>query len=311
MVFFLGRYRFLLLALSLLLAITQAGCAGISPQERRAKADALVAAQQWQAIRLPTNQFVLAAYIPSQPVKTDTLTVYIEGDGLAWLTRSQASDDPTPRNPVGLQMALRHREGGVAYLARPCQYVAGKDARGCAVTYWTNRRFAPEIIEATNSAIDQLKQDFGANKLVLIGYSGGGAVAALVAARRQDVVQLVTVAGNLDHLAWTTLHRVPPLNGSLNPVDDWEVLQAIPQLHFVGGNDANVSVQVTNSYLARFPLKPRFPLKHRPAMQVIQGFDHTCCWVEQWPELSLQIHNMRPALPADGNIEPQQPPINQ
>jgi hypothetical protein len=44
-------------------------------------------------------------------------------------------------------------------------------------------------------------------------------VASLVAARRHDVVRLVTVAGNLDHLAWTTLHGVSPLTGSLNPAD--------------------------------------------------------------------------------------------
>jgi pimeloyl-ACP methyl ester carboxylesterase len=276
-------HRLISLFLSLSLALALAACAGIDPQERRANADVLAVAQQWKSIRLSTSRFVLAAYIPSLPVMNDTLVVYIEGDGLAWLTRSQASDDPTPRSPIGLQMALRHGKGAVAYLARPCQYVDGKDARGCEVAYWTKRRFAPEVVEATSLAIDELKQVFGANKLVLVGYSGGGAVAALVAARRQDVVQLVTVAGNLDHLAWTTLHRIPPLEGSLNPADAWEALQVIPQLHFVGGNDHNVRVQVANSFLARFPPQ------RRPAIQVIKGFDHTCCWADQWSEFSLQI----------------------
>lgn len=277
------NHRLVSLILSLSLAMSLPACVSVNPQERRANADNLAIAQQWKTVRLSAGRFVLAAYMPSLPVMNDTLVVYIEGDGFAWLTRSQPSDDPTPRNPIGLQMALRHGKGAVAYLARPCQYVDGKDARGCEVAYWTHRRFAPEVIEATSLAIDELKQSFGANKLVLVGYSGGGAVAALVAARRQDVAQLVTVAGNLDHLAWTILHRVPPLEGSLNPADAWETLQAIPQLHFVGGNDHNVSVQVANSYLARFPPQ------RRPEIQVIKGFDHTCCWADQWSEFSLQI----------------------
>jgi hypothetical protein len=66
------------------------------------------------------------------------------------------------------------------------------------------------VISASNQAVDALKQRYGAQEIVLVGYSGGGAVAALVAARRTDVVRLVTVAGNLDHLAWTHLHSVPP-----------------------------------------------------------------------------------------------------
>jgi len=258
-------------------------CASIDPQERRANADALAAAQQWKMLRMSAGRFVLAAYVPSRPMKNDILAVYIEGDGFAWLTRSQPSDDPTPRSPVGLQMALRHGKGAAAYLARPCQYVDGKDARGCEAAYWTKRRFAPEVIDAADLAIDELKRHFGASKLVLVGYSGGGAVAALVAARRQDVVQLVTVAGNLDHLAWTSLHRILPLDGSLNPADAWETLQTIPQVHFVGGNDKNVGVEVINSYLARFPPQ------HRPAMRVINGFDHTCCWADQWHEFSMQL----------------------
>jgi len=69
-----------------------------------------------------------------------------------------------------------------------------------------------------------------------------------------------------------------PLDGSLNPADAWETLQAIPQVHFVGVKDRNVGVEVINAYLARFPPQ------HRPAMQVINGFDHTCCWAEQWSD---------------------------
>jgi len=225
----------------------------------------------------------LAAYIPSMPVKNEVLSVYIEGDGLAWLTRSQVSTDPTPLNPIGLELALRHSKGTAVYLARPCQYVQGADSVGCKAGYWTKRRFSAEIVSASSLAIDQLKQMFGATKIVLVGYSGGGAIAALLAAKRSDVIQLVTVAGNLDHVAWTSLHHISPLDGSLNPSDAWEALQAIPQLHFVGEKDQNVSVQVINAYLARFPLE------HQPTVRVVKDFDHICCWKDQWAALSQQF----------------------
>lgn len=271
----MSRSHFALLCCLLALG----ACANIAPQERRQHADTLAAAHGWQPLRLPAGNFVLAAYAPAKIAASDMLTIYIEGDGLAWLTRSQASSDPTPRNPVGLQLALRHPYGAAAYLARPCQYVEAQEAQACEQGYWTDRRFSPEVVSASNRAIDLLKQRASASRLTLIGYSGGGAVAALVAAKRQDVVRLITVAGNLDHRAWTALHRVPPLEGSLNPADAWAALQAIQQLHFVGGKDEIISVGVVESYLARFPPG------HRPEMQIIPGFDHTCCWVEQWPDI--------------------------
>lgn len=256
-----------------------AGCANFTPQERQQHADTLAAAQQWHRLSVPTDKFALTAYVPSTLERSDDLAIYIEGDGFAWVTSSHPSDDPTPRNPIALRLAMLHASGAALYLARPCQYVEGMSARGCTKAYWTDRRFAPEVIEATDQAITALKARYGAHRLVLVGYSGGGAVAALVAARRKDVVQLVTVAGNLDQLAWTRLNRIRPLEGSLNPADVWRDLQTIPQLHFVGTRDDNVSIVVSTSYA------DRFPSNMRPRIQIVPEVDHSCCWVERWPAL--------------------------
>ncbi|MEW6329984.1 MAG: alpha/beta hydrolase [Pseudomonadota bacterium] len=263
----------------LLLALT--GCAGLSLQARWHHAEQLAARADWHKLRLPTDTFILSAYVPKQTVPTDTLTVYIEGDGLAWLNRSQPARDPTPRNPVALELALRHPRGAAAYLARPCQYVEAADAKNCRETYWTAGRFAAPVIEASSQAIDALKQRAGASRLVLVGYSGGGTVAALVAARRGDVDRLVTVAGNLDHRAWTEMQGLPALAESLNPADEWRALQALPQRHFVGGRDNTVGRRVTESYLARFPPD------RRPEVVTLPDFDHVCCWVERWDSIGF------------------------
>jgi dienelactone hydrolase len=274
------RIRSLFLLLSLLPGL--AGCLTLSPEVRRDHAEQLATASGWERIRLPAGRFVLAGYLPKNiPANETTLTIYIEGDGLAWINGSLVSLDPTPIKPVGLALALRHPHGAVAYLARPCQYVAGADAQGCSTRYWTSHRFAPEVVESADQAVEMLKQRFQAKQLVLVGYSGGGAVAALVAARRHDVALLVTVAGNLDHQAWTAQHHATPLTGSLNPAEAWPQLLDVSQLHFIGGMDQVVGREVAKSFANHFPAD------RRPEIRVVPDFDHTCCWAEHWPELFM------------------------
>lgn len=256
-----------------------AGCAAIpSPAERRAQADALAAARGWTAAALPAGDFDLVAYQPSSPTRTARLTIYLEGDGLAWISSSQLSSDPTPRDPLALRLALAQPEGAAAYLGRPCQYVDAA-ARRCPSRYWAAARFAPEVVAATSAGVDALKTRFGAQRLTLVGYSGGGALAALVAARREDVDELVTVAGNLDHAAWTALHRLGPLDASLNPADVADRLASVRQLHLVGEDDRNITPALVNAFADRFPAAAR------PRVRVMAGFDHRCCWAEQWPAL--------------------------
>ncbi|MDP1651914.1 MAG: alpha/beta hydrolase [Rhodocyclaceae bacterium] len=269
--------------LSVVLCLFLAACANIpSPAERRSLADALAKEQGWQAISLPAEAFELVAYLPAEPGRAATLTVYIEGDGFAWISGSQASADPTPRDPLALRLALAHPEGNSVYLARPCQYV-NAEASSCASRYWTEMRFAPEVIAATNHAIDRLKQAFNASRLTLVGYSGGGTVAALAAARRTDVERLVTVAGNLDQRAWTTYHRIRPLTGSLNPADEIGALQGLRQWHFVGEKDRNITPELVRNFANGFPENLR------PVVLVEPEFDHQCCWARNWPRLFQRV----------------------
>ncbi len=261
----------------LFLSLWLAACVQVpSVNERVEQASDLAAKKSWKSEDIKTDSFTLRAYLPQDQKKSEILNVYIEGDGLAWVNSSTPSFDPTPTNPLALTLALLDTNAS-AYLARPCQFVGAELQRHCAQKYWTSHRFAPEVIDATNSAVNQLKVRFIANKVRLIGYSGGGAVAALVASRRNDVVQLVTVAGNLDHVAWARQHRLSPLSGSLNPVDFWKDLQDIPQRHYVGGKDRIVDEHITQSYV------DRFAANKKPDVSVIPTFDHHCCWALIWP----------------------------
>lgn len=262
-----------------ILAALVSACVGIAPEQRRAQAAKLPADAGWQRITVNAGLFSLAAFLPPNLKQSATLTIYIEGDGLAWIGSSTPSFDPTPNNPLALKLALLDHSGTAVYLARPCQYVEGDDRRGCEYKYWTSHRFAPEVIEASNIAVSQLKKRYGADQLRLIGYSGGGAVAALIAARRADVMQLITVAGNLDHAVWSRQHHLSPLYGSLNPADAWQQLQDVPQQHYVGELDTNINASVAQAFVSRFAAR------NQPIITMMPGFNHYCCWESIWQSL--------------------------
>lgn len=270
------RLSALPLAAALLLAALLAGCAA-SPASRLDDAQTLAARAGWQASRLPAGRFeLLALHAPPRPAAE--LAIFIEGDGLAWLDRRTPSTDPTPRNPVGLRLALAEPYRPSAWLARPCQYSASL-AR-CSVDDWTGARFSNEIVAAMNDAVSQLKQRFGAERLLLVGYSGGGTIAALVAARRDDVARLVTIAAVLDHEAWTRQQAVTPLAGSLNPASSWAALLGLRQQHLVGGADRQTGRAAIEPYVARFPASSR------PEVIELPGYGHACCWAEDWARIS-------------------------
>jgi predicted esterase len=243
-----------------------------SPKTRTLQTAALVKTAGWDQHTIHTRLFTLKAY--GMPVaKTKILTVYIEGDGLAWLTEERPSDNPTPIVPTGLKMALNQKNAGAVYLARPCQFVFNQEWAGCQQRYWTQARFSSDVILAMSQAIDYLKKYYHAKKLILIGYSGGGTIAALLTAQRADVAQLITVAAVLDTHYWVQQANLTPLYGSLNPADAWKNLVSVPQIHWVGGKDTVVPKEVA------FAFAERFPIAHRPKIKVVPAFDHTCCWI--------------------------------
>ncbi len=209
--------------------------------------------------------------------QSDTVHIYIEGDGVAYTSRNRPSLDPTPKTPTGLLLAREDNAEAVAYLGRPCQYVTG-DA--CSPVHWTTGRFSETVLLTENHLVDEAKRLSGAQHVVLFGYSGGGAVATLLAARRTDVDLLVTVCGNLDHDTWTRLHHVTPLDKSLNPTSVVDQLSNIRQVHLVGSEDAIVPPYVIQSFVDQ--LTPSTPA----TVKVIDGIGHSGKdWAKLWKNM--------------------------
>lgn len=241
-------------AVAALLLLLLAGCAG---RQEPATPDLLAqAARQGFSQRLVAGgPLLVPAWLrldaPGAPVRA-----YIEGDGHAWQTRSRPSHDPTPRNPVALRLALADTGANVVYLGRPCQYAARAQDAACHPRLWTSHRYGPDVVRATGAALDTLLAGMAPPWVELVGYSGGGAVALLVAVERPRHYRVTTVAGVLDHAAWTAHHGDTPLDGSLNPADFADRLAAVPQRHFVGLRDTVVPPAVARTYAGRLGAAP-------------------------------------------------------
>lgn len=220
-------------------------CSGTT--DLRNEADALAGSAGLHKEIVPTREFLITIYArltqPGKPV-----TFYFEGDGNAWLTRFRPSPNPTPRNPIGLQLATHDPSPNVVYVARPCQYTPHDTDRKCRVAYWTKRRLAPEVISSMNEVVEIIRRRIKSSRVRLVGYSGGGGVAVLVAALRHDVSDIRTLAGNLDTDAFVAYHAVSDMEGSLNPASVALELARIPQLHLVGAQDLIMPIRLAKGY---------------------------------------------------------------
>jgi hypothetical protein len=255
------------------LALSILGSMGCATSQSRAN---LLAEDAGFARRLvPGKDFEHIVY-EHQPgaYPTPEFHIYIDGDGTPWVDGRYPAADPTPRRPIALEM-MSEDPAPAIYLGRPC-YFGLESSANCGVEFWTSRRYSPEVVASMLSVIRHYQQVYGAKKIVLIGYSGGGTLATLLARDLQQPVFLLTIAANLDTELWTELRGFLPLEGSLNPIHYRADTAHIPQLHLAGLQDKIVPVAVTESYTSG--LDTQFS-RYYP------DFDHACCWLELWPEI--------------------------
>ncbi len=267
----------------LTLAAVVTGCSIPTKNMRQNHANDIASQSNMSKTIISAPPFEFTTYQKIKAPQYHTANIYIEGDGLAWITRRRISSDPTPSRPIALQLAILDPAPNVIYIARPCQYSGMSDStKYCTNQYWTSHRFAPEIIQSINTVLDKLKSTHDFKKFNLIGFSGGAAVAILLAASRNDIHSIRTIAGNLDHEKVSEIHHVSPLTGSLNPADVSEQINYIPQSHFTGEDDRIVTSEVSKSYLHN--------AKDTHCIQVLEleNTTHESGWTRVWGELLLR-----------------------
>lgn len=208
------------------------------------------------------------------------LHVYIDGDGIPWRGRGRPALDPTPRDPLLLRLMTRDPAPAI-YLGRPC-YIGVFDATRCAPWVWTHGRYGERVVASMVAVLRDEMQGLQVDELRLVGYSGGGTLAMLIAARLDGVVDVVTLAANLDVRAWTEHHGYSPLAGSLDPAQLSPLPARIRQWHWVGRDDRQVPPSVVEHGLRN---------QGEVTFEVLPRVDHRCCWESLWPRLLRRVGN--------------------
>jgi hypothetical protein len=234
------------------------------------------------------NDFLHVAYLNTraQEAGNGELHVYLDGDGSPWLHHRWISDNPTPRNPLVLKLMGQDPIPSI-YLGRPCYYGYGAQPP-CSADLWTDRRYSKTVVESMTTAFRQIHRSLHPHKTVLIGFSGGGALAMLMAEHLDTTVDgIVTIAGNLDPDAWAKHHHYSPLTGSENPAKRPPLSKSIFQLHLAGEKDTNIPPDLIHPAVRRQP---------SAKWVVIPEADHDCCWETRWHSI-LDMVRRRPDKP--------------
>jgi len=214
---------------------------------------------------------------------TFVLHVYLGGDGTPWFKKRYISNDPTPLNPVMLHL-MKMDNSPAIYLGRPC-YHQHRMPNECNNTLWTHKRYSSSIVDSMVFALKQyIRQKRNNNvkiNIKLLGFSGGGTLAMLIAPHIQQVSTVVTLAGNLDIDRWASHHGYLPLTGSLNPAKQAPLSNTIQQFHLVGNEDKNAPTFIS---------QPIFLMQKNAHYIIVKNADHHCCWASTWLSLLKKLN---------------------
>jgi dienelactone hydrolase len=197
---------------------------------------------------------------------------YIEGDGAAFNGIYRISRNPTPRRQMLIKLAAMDERPNVVYIGRPCQYTPMDLNPKCSMQYWTNKRLSDDSVQSMNDAINSVNNT---QKFSLVGFSGGGGIAVLIAARNYMTKDIITISGNLDITAFTSHHNVTPMIGSLNPIDYAKQINHIPQLHISGGKDIIIPPFIADKFVQKSGTKC-------VKQQIFKDISHNHGWDKVW-----------------------------
>lgn len=230
------------------------------------------------SVKIQGLNFTHIVYANNNSNDKEELHVYLGGDGSPWFKGRYITDDPTPLNPVMLNLMKMDNAPSI-FLGRPC-YHQFKMPSNCKKSLWTNQRYSLDIVKSMVAAVKSYTRKNNYSKVKLFGFSGGGALAMLMAGRLQNVTTVVTLAGNLNTDAWVEFHRYLPLIGSLNPSKEPPLRSNIQQVHLVGLMDENIPMTIIEAEVSR---------QGKATLMLVKDANHYCCWGVIWRQVLMQL----------------------
>ena len=230
------------------------------------------------------SQFELSIYARDKSTASDqnnfssVLHVYLDGDGTPWITPNHISIDPTPRMDTVLNLMHQDTESSI-YLGRPCYHNQARDEH-CDPALWTSARYSKPVVDALIFSLTKYVTDRSTiqpvDAITLIGFSGGGTLAMLMAPNIPLVRRIITINGNLDIDHWTRQHGFSPLSHSLNPIHQPKLPEHIEVHHLFGRKDKIIDAHYLANYFSTYP---------NTKTTIFDEFSHHCCWNQVWREI--------------------------
>jgi len=208
---------------------------------------------------------------------TQVVHVYIEGDGQPWIN-DQIAADPGPANLVALSL-MKKDSSASFYLGRPCYFqLKIKPGPACGPSLWTRARYSRQVVNVLVKALLSQSDLNAYDEWVLVGHSGGGTLAYLMAQQLPKVKKVVAISSNLDVNAWVAYHHYAPLDQSLDPTAI-EPAKPLKIFYLAGGKDVNVPLALNQHFLNQINAE----------IIIREEYDHSCCWDKEWPGLLQKL----------------------
>lgn len=216
-----------------------------------------------------------AVYARTAGAPDGTLRIYLDGDGDPYWGRA-AARDPTSTESLTLEL-LAEDPGPALLLGRPCYHGESGTTKPCTPDLWTTARYGEAVVASMVAAARRLIAARGVRSVTLIGHSGGGAIAMLMAPGIPEVRRVVTIGGDFDVAGWSA-YAGEDLSGSLDPAGRPPLPPGIVQLHYAGSEDDVVPPSIAAPGLTG-----------GAELTIVEGYDHVCCWAEMWPRILRRL----------------------
>ncbi len=239
-------------------------------------------AEQFGLKRLDSHggQHAVSLFYRSGRISGQALHVYLEGDGQPWERGYWPAADPTTRSSLMLPLLAMDAAPSL-YLGRPCYNGHAADA-DCHPGLWTHARYSEEVVDSMQTALHDFCIRYDYKQIVLIGHSGGGALALLLAERMPQTRLVITLAGNYDIDAWTDYHHYLRLSASLNPAR--RSLSGVAEWHFLAAEDNVVPPALFLTALQQ---------RSHSLVEVISGVGHHQGWQKIWPNILHRLETLQ------------------